>query len=117
QVADARGQSFEEPHVRAGRGELDVAETLTADFAERDFHAAFVADDAAMLHALVFSAQALPVSDRAEDARAEEAVALGLEGAVIDCFRLGHFAMRPAADLFRRGQADANGVKVGNRVP
>ena len=33
QVADARGQALEEPDVRAGRGELDVAEALAADLA------------------------------------------------------------------------------------
>ena len=33
QVADARGQALEEPDVRAGRGELDVAEALAANLA------------------------------------------------------------------------------------
>src|SRR5713226_6816746 len=31
QVADAAGQALEEPHVRAGRSQLDVAEALAAD--------------------------------------------------------------------------------------
>src|SRR6185437_4488676 len=86
QVADARGQALEEPYVRAGRGELDVAEAFATDFRERDFNAALVADDSAVLHALVFAAEALPVGDGAEDARAEEPVALRLEGAVVDGF-------------------------------
>ena len=83
---------------------------------QRDFHAALVADHAAVLHALVLAAQALPVGDRAEDAGAEQAVALRLEGAVVDRLRLGDFAVRPAADLFRRSQADADGVEIGNGV-
>ena len=95
QVADAAGQALEEPDVRAGAGELDVAEALAADFARGDFDAALVADDAAVLHALVLAAEALPVGDGAEDAGAEEAVALGLEGAVVDGLGLGDFAMRP----------------------
>ena len=33
QVADARRQALEEPDVRAGAGELDVAEALAADLA------------------------------------------------------------------------------------
>ena len=59
----------------------------------RDLDAALVADDAAVLHALVLAAEALPVGDRAEDLRAEEAVALRLEGAVVDRLRLGDFAV------------------------
>ena len=93
QVADARGQSLEEPHVGAGRRQLDVAQALTANLGESDFDAALVADDSAMLHALVFAAETFPVGDRAKDAGAEESVALRLEGAVVDGFRLGHFAM------------------------
>jgi hypothetical protein len=72
QVADAAGQALEEPHVRAGRSQLDVAEAFTANLAERDFHAALVADHAAVLHALVLAAQALPVGDRAENLGAEQ---------------------------------------------
>ena len=101
QVADARGQALEEPHMRTGRRQLDVAHALAAHLADRHFHAALVADHAAVLHALVLAAQALPVGYRAKDAGAEQAVALRLEGAVVDGFRLGDFAVRPAADLLR----------------
>src|SRR5208337_3983087 len=113
-MADARGQALEEPHVRARRSQLNVAHALAAYLAHRHFHAALVADHAAVLHALVLAAQALPVRHRAEDARAEQAVALRLEGAVVDGLRLGHLAMRPTADLFRRSQHDADGVEIGD---
>ena len=53
-----------------------------------DFDAALVADHAAVLHALVFAAETLPVGDRTEDLRAEQAVALRFEGAVVDRLRL-----------------------------
>jgi hypothetical protein len=76
-----------------------VAQALAADFGERDFHAALVADHAAVLHALVLAAEALPVGYRAKDAGAEQAVALRLEGAVVDGLGLGDFAMRPAPDF------------------
>ena len=111
-----RWQAFEKPDVRAGRSQFDVAEALTADFAERDFDAALVADHATVLHALVLAAQAFPVRDRAKDASAEQAVPFWLEGAVIDGLGFCHFAMRPAPDLFGRSQADANRVKVSDRV-
>ena len=99
QVADARGQALEEPHVRTGRSQFDMAQALAAHFAERDFDAALIADDAAMLHALVFAAQAFPVGDGAEDLGAEQAVAFRLEGAVVDGLRLGDFAVRPGTDF------------------
>ncbi len=116
QVADAAGQALEEPHVRAGRRQLDVAEAFTADFRERDFHAALVADHSAMLHALVFAAEAFPIGYRAKDAGAEQAVALRFESAVVDGLGFGDFAMRPAPDFFRRGQADADGIEIGDGV-
>src|SRR5215468_12592161 len=69
-----------------------------------------------MLHALVLAAQALPVGYRSKNTRAEQAVALGLEGAVVDGFGLSDFTMRPAPDFFRRCQADADRIEIGNRV-
>ena len=116
QVPDAAGQSFEEPHVRAGRSQLDVAQAFAANFRQRDFHAALVADHSAVLHPLVLAAETLPIGYRTKDARAEQAVALRLERAVVDGFRLGDFTMRPAPDFFRRCQADADSIEIGNRV-
>src|SRR5438105_8978050 len=115
-MTDAAGQSFEEPHVGAGRSQLDVAQTLTADFRKGYFHTTFVADYAAVLHPLVLAAQTLPIRYRTENARAKQAIALRFEGAVIDGLGLGHFAMRPAPDFFRRGQADADSIEIGDRV-
>ena len=106
------GQALEEPDVRAGAGELDVAEALAADLGEGDFDAALIADDAAVLHALVLAAEALPVGDGAKDAGAEEAVALRLEGAVVDGLGLGDLAVRPGADLLRGGELNLDGVEV-----
>ena len=116
QVADARRQALEEPDVRNGRGQLDVAHALAAHLRLRDFDAALVADDAAVLHPLVLAAEAFPVGDRAEDLRAEEAVALRFEGAVVDRLRLGDFAVRPRPDLFRGREADLDGVEIVDRL-
>src|SRR2546423_12220266 len=102
--------------MRAGRSQLDVSQALTANFRQRNFHAALVADHAAVLHALVLAAEALPIGYRAEDAGAEQAVPLRLEGSVVDSLRFGDFAMRPAPDFFRRRQADADCIEIRNRV-
>ena len=48
-----------------------------------------------MLHALVLAAEAFPIGYWAEDAGAEQSVALGLEGAVVDGLGFGDFAVRP----------------------
>jgi hypothetical protein len=74
--------------------------------AQRDFDAALLADDALVLHALVLAAQALVVLDRAEDARAEQAVALGLERPVVDGLRLFDLAEGPGKDLLRARDRD-----------
>src|ERR1700743_712258 len=113
-MADARWEDIKEPDVRAGAGKLDVAEALAADFAESDFNATLVADNTAMLHALVFAAEALPVSNRSENSCAEKPVALGFERTVVDGLWLGDFAMRPAANLLRAGKLNLDGVEVGD---
>jgi hypothetical protein len=115
-VPDAAGQSFEEPDVRAGRSQLNVAQPLAANFGERYFHAALVANHAAVFHALVLAAETLPISDRTENPGAKQTVTLRLEGTVVDRLRLGDFTVRPATNLFRRSQADADGVEVGDGV-
>src|SRR3984893_14774262 len=116
QVADARRQALEEPDVRAGRRQLDVAKAFTADFAERYFYAALVADDSAVLHALVFPAETFPVSDGTKNLGAEQAVAFRFESTVVDGLRLGYFAVGPRADLFRTGQANPDGIKISDQT-
>jgi hypothetical protein len=93
-----------------------MAQAFTSHARKRYFHAALVADDAAMLHALVFAAQTFPIRDGAEDAGAEQPVALRLKGPVVDGLGLGDFAVRPAPDFFRRGQTDPDGIEVGDQI-
>ena len=104
-VADAARQALQEPDVRDRRGERDVAEALTAHLGLDDLDAALLADDPAVLHALVLAAVALVVLHRPEDLRAEQAVPLRLEGAVVDGLGLLHLAVRPLADLLRGWRA------------
>ncbi len=98
QVPDPARQAFEEPHMAHRRGQLDVPEALATDFGLCHFDTALVADHAAVLHALVLAAQALPVGDGPEDLGAEQAVPLRLEGPVVDRLRLGNLAVRPLLD-------------------
>ncbi len=93
-----------------------MAHAFTADLGKRHFHAALFADHAAVLEALVFAAQALVVLDRSEDLGAKQAVTFGLEGTVVDGFRLFDFAVRPGTDLLRGCDADLNGVEMFSNV-
>ena len=108
---NARRQGLQEPDVGDGGRQLDMAHPLAADAGERDFNAALLADDALVLHPLVLAAQALVVLGRPEDAGAEQAVALGLEGPVVDRLGLLDLPEGPAADLFRAGEGDADLVE------
>jgi hypothetical protein len=93
-----------------------MSEPFAPHAGERDFHAALVANDASVLHALVLAAQTLPILCRAEDAGAEKAVTLRLEGSIVDGLRLGDFAVGPAPDFLRRGQGDADGIEIRNQI-
>ena len=112
QQADAAGQRLHEPDMRDRRGEHDMAHALAAHLGQRHFDAALLADDAAILHALVLAAQAFVVLDRPEDARAEQAVALRLEGAVVDRLGLLDLAIRPGTDAIGIGDRDADLVEA-----
>src|SRR5262249_1905062 len=68
-------------------------------------------DDGLVLHALVLAAQALIVLDRAEDARAEQPVALGLERAIVDRLRLLDLAVGPRQNLVRARDRDPDLVE------
>jgi hypothetical protein len=81
-----------------------MAHAFAADLGNGDFNAALFADDALIFHALVLAAQAFIILDRTKDARAEQAVTLGLERAVVDGFRLLDLAERPA-ERMRSGEA------------
>src|SRR6185295_12004928 len=96
------------PDVRDRGRELDMTHALAAHAAERDLDRALLADDALVLHALILAAQALVVLDRPEDARAEQAVALRLEGPIVDGFGLLDLAVRPGQDFLRARDRDTD---------
>ncbi len=119
QQAHAGGDALEIPDVGDGRGQLDVAHALAADLGPGDFDAAAVADLALVADLLILAAVALPVLRGSEDALAEQAVALGLQGAVVDGLRLFDLAVRPVADHFRRSNADFDRAEgfIAHRLP
>ncbi len=93
------------------RRQGDVPHPLAADLALDDLLAALLADDAAVLHALVLAAAALVVLHGPEDPLAEETVLLRLEGPVVDGLGLLHLAEGPLADLVRRRDGDPKRVE------
>src|SRR5579885_3301835 len=111
QQADAGRQRLQEPDMGDRRGERNMAHPLSSHARQRDFDAALFADDALVLHALVLAAQALVVLDRPEDAGAEQAIALGLERAVVDGLRLLDLAVAPRAAATGAGDRDADLVE------
>src|SRR5690606_22326607 len=98
--------------MRNRAGQVDMAHALAAHLGQGDFGAALLADHATVLHALVLAAQALVVLGRPEDGGAEQAVTLGLEGAVVDRLGLLHLAEGPRADQVRRSQGDLDRVEI-----
>src|SRR5439155_16609553 len=78
----------------------------------RHLDATALADDPLVPDALVLAAVALPVLRRTEDALAEQAVALRLQGAVVDRLRLRDLARRPVADLLARRETNADRVEL-----
>src|SRR5262249_62669 len=108
QVADARRQRLQEPDVRDRGRQVDVAQALAADLGLDHLDAALLADDPAVLHALVLAAVALVVLHWPEDLRAEQAVPFRLERPVVDRLRLLHLTVRPLTDLLGRRQRNAD---------
>src|SRR5690606_38723229 len=105
-------QALQEPDVRNRAGQFDMAHALATHLGHGNFDTALFANDAAMLQALVFAAKAFVVLDRTEDLCAEQAITFGLEGTVVDGFRLAYFAVRPRPHFFRRRDADLDGIEL-----
>src|SRR6478609_1045419 len=89
-----------------------MAHALAPDARQRHFDRALFADDALVLHPLVLAAQALVVLDRTEDAGAEQAVALRLEGPVVDRLRLLDLAEGPGPDALRARDRDLDLIEA-----
>ena len=88
--------------------QLDVSHTLTANLLFSNSNTASFAHDTFVTDSLVLSAVAFVVLNRAEDALAEQTVALGLIGAVVDGFRFQHFTARHLENLIGRCKSYRN---------
>ena len=93
-------------------GEIDVGHALTTNFRLRDFNAALLTNNTAVLQALVLAAQALVVLDRTKDFGAKQTVTLRFERTIVDGLRLLDLAIRPGANHVGRSQSDANRIEV-----
>ena len=111
QVAQAGRNSLEVPDVGYRSGQLNVAHALTANLRLGHLNATALTDDALVADALVLTTSALPVTGGAEDALAEEAVLLRLQGAVVNGLRLFDLALGPATNIVCGGQTDAELVE------
>ena len=112
QEPDAGRHGFQEPDMSDRRRQLDMSHALAPDLGLDHFDAAFLADDPAILHALVLAAQALVVLDRPENARTEQPVALRFERPVVDRLRLPDLAIRPGSDFLRARNRDLDLVEL-----
>ena len=102
------GQGTEIPYMCHGHNQLDMTTALATNFLLGHFHSTAVTDDTLIADALVLSAMALVVLGGTENALAEETVALGLVGTVVDGFGLGNLTPRIFQNLLGRGKTDGN---------
>ncbi len=108
QVAYLIGKRTEVPDMSHRHNKANVTHALAAHFLFCHFNGAAVANDTFVADALVLAAMALVVLHRAEDALAEQTVALGLVGTVVYGFRLKHLAAALLEDFLGRSQSDAD---------
>ena len=113
---DTARHALEKPDMANGHGQFDMAHAFAAHAGERHFHAAAVANDAAVFDALEFSAGTFPIFDRAENAFAEQAAFFGLERAVINSLRVFNFAFAPGTDGIRGRNSDSYIIYLVNLV-
>ena len=85
---------------------MNVSHTLATYLLFRNFNATTVADNALVTNTLVFTAMALVILNRTEDALAEQTIALRLVRTIVNRFRLQNLATGILQDLLRRSQAD-----------
>ena len=110
--ADTRRQGFQKPNVSHRRCQLDVTHAFTAHGRLGHFDTTLLTDNAAVLHALIFAAQALVVFNRAENLGTEQTIPFRFKGTVVDGLRLLHLAEGPGANHVRRRQGNLDRVKL-----
>ena len=99
--ANLARQTLQKPDMGNRCGEFDMAETFPPDFRLNNLHAAFFADNTAMLHAFVFAAITLEILYRTKYLCTKQPIPFRFKGPVIDGFRLFNLTMRPIHDFLR----------------
>ena len=79
--------------MQSETGKVNMPHSFPAHFRQRNFHAAFFANNAAVLQSFIFAAKTLIITDRAKNFGAEQTITLGFEGTVIDGFRFFYFTI------------------------
>src|SRR5690554_2093712 len=93
-------------------GQFNMTHPLAAYFGTSNLYATTIANNSFITYSLVFSTMALPVLLWAKDFFTKQAVFFGLQGAIINCFRLFHLATGPFPDSVRRSQTNLYGIQV-----
>ena len=106
--ADTRRHTLKKPNVGHRHGQLDVPHALAPNTRLRHLDTAPVADNAAMLDALVLAAGAFPILDRTEDALAKKTALLRLECPVVDGLGVLDLTLGPRADGLRGRHRDGD---------
>ena len=94
------------------RRQFYMAHAFSANFGQRHFDTTFFTNDAAVLHPLVFAAEAFVIFDRPKNPSAEQTVPFGFKGPVVDRFRLLDFTKRPGSDPIWTGDGNLNLVET-----
>ncbi len=93
-------------------GQLNMPHALTAHAGQSHLHTAAVTDHPTVLNALVFSARAFPVFNRAKNAFTEQASFFRLKSAIIYRFRVLYFPLGPGPDGIRRRHGNGDVIHL-----
>jgi hypothetical protein len=89
-----------------------MTHAVTTNDGASDLHTTLLADDALVANTAIFTTVTFVVTIWTEDALVEQATLFGALCAVVDGFRLGHFAVRPFEDLVRRCKREADDIEL-----
>ena len=89
-----------------------MTHAITANARDGDFDPAAVTDHTLILDALIFTTGAFVIANWTEDALAKKTAWLRFERAIVDRLGIFDFTTRPFANGFRRGDSNADTVKL-----
>ena len=98
--------------MRCWASQFDMTHALTAHFRKCDFNTTLFTNHTTVLKALIFTAQALIIFDRAKDTRTEQTITLRLKRPVVDGLWLFDLAKGPRANQVRRCKPNADLIEL-----